>query len=449
MNLEELEKKRAYINKNTDITMNNLQILSDESKRVADIAHCSEKILNGLDEEFERSTGLKGQDIRFLFIAIGLQVMRILLTNYLTTIEPAGTGNKMEERLHEIQNSIFTHFNGGGDTNDKLFYASLNHIISTPGVPYDATSFLTKKQIEKLSQNSYWNFDINELIQDNNGMFRGNPGVSGAKGANHRFSTLGHDPQLGLLFGTVNILTNTITSVGTPLLADEFNIPKIFTSIKTNHVVYTAEKITKRGVGHYTDPRISIYAPTTYTIYQAMDRVVDQPEALVAALIKQVIHIGTDMFTPAGIQLPAANLILSKDKVEQITKYIGEGDIVKTSISARVAKLINSIISAFHTLTFDPNKEINSDIHSVKTKKIILYSNIIATSSNVVWIAVNMASGNEMAIKNIDIGGLITIFERLSLDQKFIRSVKEEFVIGEFNEMIQGEELSLGEVQWL
>lgn len=32
-------------------------------------------------------------------------------------------------------------------------------------------------------------------------------------GANHRFATLGHDPILGLIFGTANIMTNTITTV--------------------------------------------------------------------------------------------------------------------------------------------------------------------------------------------------------------------------------------------
>ena len=39
--------------------------------------------------------------------------------------------------------------------------------------------------------------------------------------------------------------------------------------------------------------------------------------------------IGTDMFTPCGIQLPAENLLLSNTNVERITKYVGWGDIIK------------------------------------------------------------------------------------------------------------------------
>ena len=50
------------------------------------------------------------------------------------------------------------------------------------------------------------------------------------------------------------------------------------------------------------------------------------------ALIKQVIHIGTDLYTPKGIQIPGANLVLSKKNAERLTKYISTGDIIKIYI---------------------------------------------------------------------------------------------------------------------
>lgn len=445
MSLEELERKRARLNKNVDITLRNMQIIADESTRVADVAHNSKKILNDLDSEFENMTGLKGQDIRFLFIATALQVLRIVVTNYITTIDKAGAGNELEEKLHSLQKKIFRAFNGSEDTQDKLFYASLNHIISTDGVPYDAQNFLTKKQVEKLSQKATWSFDIDDLLTENNGIFGANPGVTGGKGANHRFSTLGHDPILGLLFGTVNILTNTITCVGTPLIADKFDIPKVFTSITTNHVIYTEQKTTNKGIGIYTDPKIGVFAPTSVAIYKAADRAIEQPQALVAALIKQIIHIGTDMFTPCGIQLPAENLILSKKKVEDITKYISTGDIVKVQVSAKIAELINSIITAFHTLTFSEEECINPDIYSIRTKKIILYSNSIATSSNIIWAIGNTMAGNEVALKDIDFGGLLVLLKHLTTDLDFMQQIKEEFIFGSFDKMIQGEKLDLKE----
>ena len=46
------------------------------------------------------------------------------------------------------------------------------------------------------------------------------------------------------------------------------------------------------------------------------------------------------------------------------------------------------------------------------------------------------------AIKDFDIGGLIVTINRLLTDTKFIRKVKEEFIFGSFEKLIQGDELS-------
>lgn len=66
MSLEELQAKRARLKKNSDITLNNMQKLVDESLRVADVAHHSKEILDDLDKEFETKTGLQGDDVKFL-----------------------------------------------------------------------------------------------------------------------------------------------------------------------------------------------------------------------------------------------------------------------------------------------------------------------------------------------------------------------------------------------
>ena len=130
------------------------------------------------------------------------------------------------------------------------------------------------------------------------------------KGANHRFSTLGHDPILGLIFGTANILTNTITCVRTPI-------------ITTNHVIYDF---------NYKNPKIGMGASTSTTLKKSLERVNEDAGAVVAAVMKQVIHIGTDMYTPCGIQLPGANLLLSNTNAEKITRYISTGEIGRAHV---------------------------------------------------------------------------------------------------------------------
>ena len=59
-----------------------------------------------------------------------------------------------------------------------------------------------------------------------------------------------------------------------------------------------------------------------------------------------------------------------------------------------------------------------------------------------------MLAGNEGAIKQLDIGGLIVTIKRLMSDTEYIRQIKEEFVFGGFNKMIRGDELNLEEPIW-
>ena len=121
-------------------------------------------------------------------------------------------------------------------------------------------------------------------------------------------------------------------------------------------------------------------------------------------------------------------------------------DIAVVGTQAVSSILINMIISLIHGLYFDPDKYSSRDVYEVKTRKILLYSNLISTASNVIWVGGNAIAGNETAWKDLDIGGIIVTMYRLVNDTKFIQSVKEEFVFGGFRNMIRGENLQLFEV---
>ena len=230
-------------------------------------------------------------------------------------------------------------------------------------------------------------------------------------------------------------MTNTITCVKSPLNISGLEIPVI----TTNHVIYTS---------NYSHPVIGTYGSTTMMLGNMIKRIPDEPVAFVAALIKQIIHIGTDMFTPCGIQFPVANIVLSNTNVEKITKYIGWGDLIKVSTSAKIAELINTVISILHTLVHDFSDGVEPELYSVRTRKIILYSNAIATGSNVIWVGANVGAGDKSQVKNLDIGGLIVLMKRLYTDTEYIQQIKEEFVLGGFREQIQGEDLGLEEPIW-
>lgn len=356
--------------------------------------------LDRIDYEFKQLTKLQDSDARFVFGATAFQVIRIFLINWLTKIEPAGKGS-LEKSLKKLQEKTFKPFDKTPGEN-HLLYASKHHILSNRGVPYDATSF----------------------ADFNNGMF---------KGANHRFGTLGHDPLLGLIFGTANIMTNTITCPPSnsmfkviDLLPETFNVTYDIAG-QNPHIVSA-------------DPfGVSAQFLTPLMLASAANRILVEPDAAAAALIKQIIHIGTDLYTPMGIQLPFANLILDKATTERLTSYVNMGDIVKVGGQAAGAIAINWLVAALHGCSRfykDDGTEFCFEMHQVRTKKILLISNSIATSSSIIQAAITKNP------RNLDIGGAAVLIYRLFTDTKFISKLKQEFMTSElakvYDQRVQG-----------
>ncbi len=328
-----------------------------------------------VQKKFIEKTRIQGADVGFLFFAVMLQCARWIVLNKLTANEKANEKGGREDKLHETQEKTLNKFSEGNAPKVNNLYASLEAIITTRGVPYDATGF----------------------VGVNWGIF------TGAK--NHRFSTLGHDPVLGLVFGTANILTNTITT----------------NKLQTYHVNYDVFIKNPRigtKVGKSIDGTIKMLGA-------AIKRLDGDIKSVVAAVIKQLIHIATDLYTPCGISLPGAGLVLDKSMVESLTKYISTGDVIKAGVSAGISVLINYIISIVHgckLLYTDDGSEYSFELYQARTRKIIMYSNIIASSSNLIATAV---TGDA---KNLDIGGLLVTVYRLFNDTKFICKLEYEFL---------------------
>lgn len=358
-------------------------------KNAYDIVVNTSSIMADLDDEFCRKTSLNLSDLSFLFFATALQLTRIILINKLTKIEKAGSDNQIEKWLHEKQKKVLGVFDGYGE--NAPYFASMNHIITTCGVPYDATKFAT----------------------ENYGFF---------KGANHRFATFGHDPLIGLVIGTSNIITNTITC----------RSQKAFGLPITCHVVYDA-------CGK--NPKIGDLGSSVLMFSNVADRVCDDPKVLVAALIKQIIHIGTDIFTTCGIEIPGASLILTNKHAEELTKYINFGDIVKATASMKIQSLINVIISTLHMLTCASESVRDRELHSIKTMKILEYSNVIATGSHTIFKMVELyINKNPKTLREIDWGGIIGTIMRIIKDQEVQRRIKEDFIYDRFEKMLMGDD---------
>lgn len=346
--------------------------------RIANTIEEYNRKMDQLDLEFSAKTRLDKTDIAFLMTAALLQCVRIYLVNYLTAIEGAGKGEK-EEFLHEKQKKALSPLEKNRSEVPRRYYAPINQIIGTVGVPYDVT------RIESPDVNIF------------KGQHKG-------EGVNHRFATLGHDPWIGLVVGTTNIMTNTITALNG---RDPFPV--------TYHVQYTND---------YKYPVITVHRGS---FAKATDIVIKRTrediKPLAAALLKQIVHIATDMYTPAGLCLPGESIVFSRKNVELLTQYVSYGDMVKFTASAGIDILINKIIELLHGMTLlEKGDDLESDIHRVKTKKIILYSNSIATGSNIVQSVVTSQ------YNKIDWAGLVVLITEVFNDVDFIYKVKRDFL---------------------
>ena len=343
--------------------------------------------LERIDHEFKERTRLQDADAAFVVTATMLQVARVLVINSLTEVERAGAGNAKEDALHSFQGRVFSGFDDGAPAEPGRLFASKSHILSSRGVPYDAT----RCEAENLK------------------IF---------KGANHRVATLGHDPVLGLVFGTSNIMTNSITCV------KDANVFGIGARIPATYSVsYDA---------FGKNPLIGAPTGTVEMLVAAGRRVVSEPDAAAAALIKQLVHIGTDLYTPRGIQIPFANLVLDKAHTEALTKYVSTGDILKVGMQAGMTVLINWLIAALHgcSLIFkDDGSDFCTEMYQARTKKIILISDIIATSSSVVQASITKNP------KCLDLGGAAVLVYRLFSDARFVAKLKEEFLQSELDKI--------------
>lgn len=169
--LDELRAKRMQLDRASSQTIEQMTRIAEESQRTADIAHNASNILNNLDKEFESITKLNGFDITLLFVAVAMQCIRQYVhTDFKTRLDDK-TAAKNTPGHHE-EHSNRSH---------RLYHPSLEQIIANP-VPFDAIT--GSKQ-----------YELN---------------IGG--GFQHRARTLGHDPLLGWVFGTMNILTSTITT---------------------------------------------------------------------------------------------------------------------------------------------------------------------------------------------------------------------------------------------
>lgn len=230
---------------------------------------------------------------------------------------------------------------------------------------------------------------------------------TGISGTTHRYRTLGHDPIFGWIIGPANIMTNSLT--------------------KYNFDTYAIS-------GNKILRRYDLNFPGMMNDFVELS--INHPDRLALSIVKQAIHFGSDYFTKQGLPLPFIATVDNELAKQMVAKW--NIDMYSVTRGASISALINEVIKILHKLFFDSNA-MDEKLYEVKTRKVLLYSNLIASSSNVAVVAIT----NNMS--KLDVGGLCVTIYRLINDKKFISEMKKEFVYGKFHDMIMGNKLELVE----
>lgn len=156
---------------------------------------------------------------------------------------------------------------------------------------------------------------------------------------------------------------------------------------------------------------------------------------LPAALFAQAQHLKSDEFTKLGLPVPLLSSInedfASKLYSENYDALCFARDAKIVGVSFVVSKLFDIIISLTHGLF--RGEDIDKDLYEVRTRKILLISNTIASTSTIINAAVTSNP------KNLDIGSLLNTVTHLFTDVRFITRVKKEFIENEISKRTEKE----------
>lgn len=329
------------------------------------------KELAKINKEFSRKTSIVNKkDLSFLSIATALQVVKTLIFPYIAEKFDYGNSFDKSTRLNHNDKSIEeAHRKANNRYRDQHIDRHgtgywINLLYQTP--PYD----ITKGSVEM-------------------GINMG--------GAYHRLYTLGHDPILGWIFGTMNILTDVVT----------LNNFKSYRIVRKPKMMITPESVS-----------MGMLFKESYDCIKA------DYLNLPAAIFAQAQHLKSDKFTKLGLPVPLLEVI-NEDFASQLYKNNYDSlclgrDLKIIGSSFVVSKTFDMIISLVHGLFREKNEL--KKLYEVRTRKILLISNTIAGSSTLI------NAGITKNPKNLDIGSLLNTVTHLFSDTRFIAKIKQEYI---------------------
>lgn len=270
-------------------------------------------------------------------------------------------------------------------------------------VPYDAMS--GSENINIITRNIWGKTTFNSPIGKQ------------LSGKNHHVATLGHDPILGWIFGTLNIASASIT----------------FCDLQTYPVIQSMQ-LDKWGQTIDYLNKSSIVEMIRYCISSFQE----DSKRIPAAIARQAIHFQSDKYTKDGLPIP----LLTPDKAQRLINYGWNSNeaervlkkITKNigivSVQFAIAELINMVIRGIYMFMASDDE---NGFNKVKIEKILTISSMLAEVSNVATVVVTQD------ISKLDIGGLISMVHQIVISKRTQLEIEMKYVKKEFRTIVMEE----------
>lgn len=237
----------------------------------------------------------------------------------------------------------------------------------------------------------------------------------GIGGKNHRWTTLAHDPLIGLIIGPVNLVSDTITYHNDT----EYGTRNVLPINAMNPA--TGYKIS--GPGHIS----TAFSDTIKLMHTKNDW-----QFLVAAIIKHLIHMASDIGTKQGLTIPGLSTIPSVGSINmtKVNDWLlqNQFDLVwfaDLGIQYSAAKMINAIVSVLYKFLLHRDTDESHEFIEAKTKKVIAIGNAISASEELIQTIIKFNLGDKVgAIHSFDFGGFLVAIQTMLASDEFKKEIK-------------------------
>lgn len=365
---------------------------------LTDINHIN-VIIDDIDRQFAEKTGISNpKDMIFLWGAVAMQCVRWIL---IPTLDYKKLTPTTSDRKDSLSEGKIDRTGTGPQINQQRENIEMQelpdaHAIMLLPVPYDAmqgTEDIVIPGVTEFGKQIY--------------------------SMNHHAATLGHDPIVGQIIGTANIMTRSITFHDSLLTTRKVENP-----LGRKQVVVKSPSYSK----------MMMVEDTIKSITQDKVR-------LVVALLKENLHLQSDKYTKVGLPIPflsaemqqkLLDLKWNSKELEGVLKH----GINSISTNYLVSSIINTIVGILHGFCYNEIEDESKSLYNVRTRKIVATSNVIAEGLNLGTITagslVGILSENpdlvKQSISHLDIGGMIEAIHQIVKSNKLQEEVRREFL---------------------